>query len=112
MQTTVFRPLFYGIWLRPLFTNHYLAFCPCLMCELFADGTECDYCNGPLQLIHDNSTRFGIRCYCPACRYRPFIYHNTLFDSGKLTPDKVLLLLYFWAHEYTLGDVQHETRLS
>ena len=82
------------------------------MCELFADGTECDYCNGPLQLIHDNSTRFGIRCYCPACRYRPFIYHNTLFDSGKLTPDKVLLLLYFWAHEYTLGDVQHETRLS
>ena len=98
--------------LQPLFTNPYLAFCHCLMWELLADGTECDYCNGPLQLIHDNSTHFGIRCYCPKCRYRPSIYHNTIFDSGKLKPDKVLLLLYFWAHEYTPGEAEYETRLS
>ena len=54
----------------------------------------------------------GVSWWCPHCKGRKFIRDGSFFAKSRLTLQKWLILMYFWAREYPVGDAAEEAQVQ
>jgi transposase-like protein len=64
--------------------------------------------------IKDSTSADGIifRCNNSRCRSKRSIRDQTFFAQSKLSISNILLIIYFWCHDFTQKQVEHELQIS
>ena len=54
----------------------------------------------------------NVSWWCPHCKGRKSIRDGSFFAKSRLTLQKWLVLMYFWAREYPVGDAAEEAQVQ
>ena len=54
----------------------------------------------------------GVSWWCPHCKGRKSIRDGSFFAKSRLTLQKWLILMHFWAREYPVGDAAEEAQVQ
>lgn len=54
----------------------------------------------------------NVSWWCPHCKSRKSIRDGSFFAKSRLTLQKWLVLMYFWAREYPVGDAAEEAQVQ
>ena len=100
--------------LNLIFTSESAAIAFCNELGLIDKNRYCKCVNQKICYVeHENSNfKCGVCLECPNCHKRVSLFSNTIFARTKLPISKVLQLIYFWAHEYSLEKTHQESRIS
>lgn len=77
----------------------------CVKHCLIKEKTECEKCNGELIV---NFKSHGIGMYKCKCKYKVSVANNSLFSNEKLSPVKIILLMYFFIFDTKYNDIKRE----
>ena len=53
----------------------------------------------------------GVSWWCPHCKSRKSIWEGSFFTKSRLTLQKWLILMYYWAREYPIRDAAKEAEV-
>ena len=69
-------------------------------------------CAVPMTERRRSDVSDGVSWCCPRCKGRKTVREGSFFAKSKLTLQKWLLLMYFWAREYPVSDAAEEAEVQ
>lgn len=79
--------------------------------NVLARQKECP-CGAMMELQKRSDVSDGCRWRCPDCRKAISIRKGSFFEKSKITLQKWLLLMHWWAKQYPVKDAADETEVS
>ena len=98
--------------LSKLFLDEGIAFNFAINAGMLYSSINCDKCNQYMGLSKDPSTHTGYIWYCSKCHKKTSVLLHSIFSYAKLSFNKVLHLLYCWAHDYSSKQTQFEVGVN
>lgn len=77
----------------------------CVNHNLITKKILCEKCNGQLKVYFNSH---GLGMYKCKCKYKVSIANNSLFRNEKLSPVKIILLMYFFIFDTKYTDIKRE----
>ena len=96
----------------PLFLDENEALNFALSHGLLYNMMQCDACQKQMIIVKDSSHRIGIAWQCPCCHKKTSVLLHSIFGYAKLPFNKILHLLYCWAHNYSNKLAQFEVGVN
>lgn len=78
---------------------------------LLAKDKQC-VCGTPMEISERSDVSDGYRWRCPDCRKCVSIRKGSFFEKSKITLQKWLLLIHWWAREYPVSAAAEEINVS
>ena len=69
-------------------------------------------CALPMMERRRSDVSDNVSWWCPHCKSRKSIRDGSFFAKSRLTLQKWLVLMYFWAREYPVGDAAEEAQVQ
>ena len=79
--------------------------------HLLAAQKQCA-CGTAMELQDRKDINDGCRWCCPHCNKRITIRDGSFFEKSKLTLQKWLILIYWWARQYPVTDAAEEAEVT
>lgn len=101
--------------LKEIFLSEELALNFAYEYDMLYDGGICEStqgCTGNYFIAKDSSTKTGLRLKCNCCGKTKSLFYNSIFTRANIPVNKVLHLLYLWAHECSCEFAAYECEVT
>ena len=95
-----------------LFTDEGAAFNFAIRNNLIYRRMKCDQCENEMLLYKDSHRKGEYYWKCPKCRKCNSIFKYSIFSFSNLPLNKILQMLYCWAHKFSVTQTAHEVDVS
>lgn len=79
---------------------------------LLKNRMQCRNCNGRMTVTRWQERLDGKQWHCPHCHWRCSVRAGSFFERSHLSVRKILEIIYMWSQEFSIVQVETETRLS
>ena len=79
--------------------------------NLLASNKTCP-CGTAMQLSTRSDVSDGVRFRCPGCHKCTTIWEGSFFSESRLSLQKWVILMYWWARNYPVTDAAHEADVT
>ena len=80
--------------------------------HLLADHCNCSHCGIGMRERPRRDVSDGFSWWCPQCKTRKSIREGSFFSKSRMTLHKWLLMVYWWARNYSLTDAAEEAEIN
>ena len=80
--------------------------------NLLAVNKTCCRCNIAMREASRRDVSDGICWWCPQCKTRKSIREGSFFSKSRLTLQKWLLMIHFWAWQYPVTDTFQQIQIG
>ena len=80
--------------------------------NVLADRMNCAQCGIGMEMKERSDISDGYRWRCPDCNKTASIRKGSFFEQSKLTLQKWLLLMHWWARQYPVTDAAVEVEVT
>ena len=80
--------------------------------HLLADHLNCSRCGIGMRERPRSDVSDGVSWWCPQCKTRKTVRENSFFKNSRLSLQKWLLLMHYWARNYPVTDSAEEMKVD